>query len=87
MREFPGEVVDDIPHYLVEWCPTLVSKDCMWYTTEFVAQFKARQAQIRSGLEVKRKRRERPGLRQGKPSASCRPQETKKPRGRPKTPR
>jgi hypothetical protein len=40
---------------LVEWCPTLISKDSMGHATELVAEFKARQARIRARLDVKRK--------------------------------
>jgi hypothetical protein len=83
MREITGEEdVDGVPHYLVEWCPTLVPKDWMGHATELVVEFKARQARIRSRLGVKMKGRGRSDFKQKKPDAPCGQQ--KRPRRRPR---
>jgi hypothetical protein len=65
MREIIGEEdIDGVPHYLVEWCPTLVPKDSMGNGQELVAEFEARQARIRARLGVKKARKGRLDLNQ-----------------------
>ena len=83
MREITGEEdVNGVPHYLVEWCPTLVPKDSMGNGQELVAEFEARQARIRARLGVKKARKGRLDLKRGKHASSGKQQ--RRPRGRPR---
>ena len=53
---------DGVPHYLIDWCPSLIPKVSMEYATELVAKFEARPARIRMRRGVKGRRKEGPDL-------------------------
>ena len=89
IREITSEEdVDDLPHCLVNWCLTLISKDSMENAQELVAEYEARKARIRAGRGIKKGRKGRRDLKQGRRKAAeadvLGGQQTKRPRGRPR---
>jgi hypothetical protein len=57
LREIIGEEdADGVPHYLVDWCPSLIPKHSMEHAAELVAKFEAREARIRAQRRVQASR-------------------------------
>ena len=78
VRQIIGkEDINGVPHYLVDWRPTLLPEHSLGHSEELVNKFKAR---LRAQCKVKNK----PGRRAAVNADAPTGQEKKKPRGRPR---